>query len=169
MPDTVGLIDTVVLAEEDTDREVVPLTHAVGVPDVDTLTVVLPDCELLCVPETQLVEDTDGQDETEMVELGLTVCVSERDVVTLTLAEGVLDGERLAVRVTVLQGELDTVDVELMEDVTESDVVPLTHAVGVLEGETLTVLELDCDTLNVPEVHPDDVAEGQEDTDADAL
>ena len=95
------------------------------------------------MPETQMVDDTEGQDETEIVELGLTVCVSESDVVTLTLAEGVLEGERLDVRVTVLHEELDMVDEELMEGVPESDVVPLTHVVGVLDDETLTVLELD--------------------------
>ena len=45
--ETVGLVETVVLAEEDMEREVLPVTQAVGVPVVETLTVVLPDCEVL--------------------------------------------------------------------------------------------------------------------------
>ena len=169
-PEIVALVETVVLAEEDTEREVLPLTNAaVGVSEVETLTVVLPECEVLCVPEAQMVGVAEGHEEAEVVELGLAVCASEGDTVTLTLAEGVLEGERLAVRVAVLQEELDMVDVELMEGVTESDVVSLTHAVGVLDGETLTVLVLDWDSLTVPDTHPDDVAEGQEDTDVEAL
>ena len=45
--ESVGLVEIVVLAEEDMEREVLPVTQAVGVPVVETLTEVLPDCEVL--------------------------------------------------------------------------------------------------------------------------
>ena len=150
MPDTVGLVDTVVLTEEDTEREVVPLTHAVGVPDVETLIVLLPDCEMLCVPEVHADAVAVPQEEAEALKLVLMEGVAECDAVPpLTHAVGVLDAEAL----TVADPDCDRVPVPevqavaLAEGQPEAELVPLcdTESVPDRVGLALTVLEGDCD------------------------